>query len=313
MEYGGHIAEILHRSSGINPMWLPPWTSIEPTEWNASSEAMYGEAYDGKTLSCMLGHFLCLDTFGMPSYEERSAGANLHGEALLTKCAIEGNDSELTCAWDLPRGPLKMTRKLELTESSFVLKITEMLENTSDRDYPTAWTQHVTLGPPFLEQGTTRFKIPDVRSMDLESVELGPELVSTFTSNDSSGGFVTHLLDPAREQGYFLAYLPPERLLHGYVWTRKDFPWLGVWEEVCHRQYAPWNGKTVARGMEFGVSPFPESRREMIQRGELFDTPCYRWIPAQSTVTVEYCVFLCERDAMPNDVLWDGDRTLTFV
>jgi hypothetical protein len=51
----------------------------------------------------------------------------------------------------------------------------------------------------------------------------------------------------------------------------------------------------------------------MINRGELFGTPCYRWIPAQSSVTTEYCAFLCERDVMPDEVLWDNDRTVTFA
>ena len=313
MEYGGHIAEIVRPFSQVNPMWQPAWISIDPTEWNASCEPIYGSAYEGKMLSCVLGHFLCLDTFGIPSLEERAAGAVLHGEALQTKCAIDGNERDLTCSWELPNGVLKLTRKLELAEGSFVLKITETLENSSARDYPTAWTQHVTLGPPFLEQGVTQFTIPDVRSMSLEGVESGPELVSTFSSSETAGGFVTHLLDPAREHGYFMGYSTSRQLLHGYVWVRADFPWIGIWEEVRCRQYAPWNGETVARGMEFGVSPFPESRKEMINRGELFGTPCYRWIPAQSSVTTEYCAFLCERDVMPNEVLWDNDRTVTFA
>jgi hypothetical protein len=170
MEYGGHIAEIVRPFSQVNPMWQPAWISIDPTEWNASCEPIYGSAYEGKMLSCVLGHFLCLDTFGIPSLEERAAGAVLHGEALLTKCAIDGNERDLTCSWELPNGVLKLTRKLELAEGSFVLKITETLENSSARDYPTAWTQHVTLGPPFLEQGVTQFTIPDVRSMSLEGL-----------------------------------------------------------------------------------------------------------------------------------------------
>jgi hypothetical protein len=32
------------------------------------------------------------------------------------------------------------------------------------------------------------------------------------------------------------------------------------------------------------VSPMPESRRAMIDRGRLFDVPTYRWIPAKTRV-----------------------------
>ena len=44
----------------------------------------------------------------------------------------------------------------------------------------------------------------------------------------------------------------------------------------------------VTRGMEFGASPFPETRRQMIERGRMFDEPTYRWIPARSSVTASY-------------------------
>ena len=31
---GGHIAEILEKSTGVNPLWTPPWPSIEPSEYS---------------------------------------------------------------------------------------------------------------------------------------------------------------------------------------------------------------------------------------------------------------------------------------
>ena len=39
--------------------------------------------------------------------------------------------------------------------------------------------------------------------------------------------------------------------------------------------------------MEFGVSPMPETRRAMIERGTLFGVPTYRWIPARTTLHVK--------------------------
>ena len=71
----------------------------------------------------------------------------------------------------------------------------------------------------------------------------------------------------------FVAFSPDTRLAFGYVWRRADFPWLGIWEENQSRTHAPWNGRAVTRGLEFGVSPMPESRRAMVERGRLFDTP----------------------------------------
>ena len=59
---------------------------------------------------------------------------------------------------------------------------------------------------------------------------------------------------------------------------------MGIWEENHSRRLPPWNGDTLTRGMEFGVSPFPETRRQMVDRGSLFDVPTYRWLPAKGRV-----------------------------
>jgi len=59
--------------------------------------------------------------------------------------------------------------------------------------------------------------------------------------------------------------------------------------------------------MEFGVSPMVESRRKMVERGTLFGVPAYRWIPARSEVSAEYCAFVTTADAIPETAKWDGE------
>jgi hypothetical protein len=81
---------------------------------------------------------------------------------------------------------------------------------------------------------------------------------------------------------------------------------MGIWEENRSRTHPPWNGESMTRGMEFGVSPFPESRRQMIDRGSLFNMPTYRWIPARTQVEVEYWIFLRAADAVPDVLAWPG-------
>jgi hypothetical protein len=98
-------------------------------------------------------------------------------------------------------------------------------------------------------------------------------------------------MNPAHEDAYFTAWSPETGVLFGYRWKRSDFPWLGIWEENHSRQEPPWNGQTLTRGMEFGVSPMPETRRRMIDRGALFGVPAYRWIPARKSVRVHYTAF----------------------
>jgi hypothetical protein len=77
---------------------------------------------------------------------------------------------------------------------------------------------------------------------------------------------------------------------------------MGIWEENHSRDQPPWNGRTMTRGMEFGVSPVPESRREMVERGRMFGVPTFRWIPARSSLTVEYWIVCRPARSVP-DVL----------
>src|SRR5580704_603368 len=77
---GGHIAEILHKASGVNPLWTPPWPSMEPSTYNAATHTAYGSGVESKLLAGIMGHNLCLDIFGGPSAEEAAAGLGVHGE-----------------------------------------------------------------------------------------------------------------------------------------------------------------------------------------------------------------------------------------
>src|SRR5580692_8320247 len=85
---GGHIAAILDRETGINPLWTPPWPSIEPSQFD-------GTGADGRLLAGIMGHNLCLDIFGGPSAEEAAAGLTVHGEASINRYHIVESSGEL--------------------------------------------------------------------------------------------------------------------------------------------------------------------------------------------------------------------------
>jgi hypothetical protein len=108
-------------------------------------------------------------------------------------------------------------------------------------------------------------------------------------------------MDPHRDRAWFHAWSPSSKLLFGYEWKRTDFPWMGIWEENHSRATAPWNSRTLTRGMEFGASPFPESRKDMIERRELFGVPGYRWLPAKAKITVQYSAFARMAESIPEE------------
>src|SRR5215831_18229529 len=77
---GGHIAEILHKPTAVNPLWTPPWPTIEPSTYDPAKHPEYGLNAESQLLSGIMGHNLCLDLFGGPSAEEAAAGMTVHGE-----------------------------------------------------------------------------------------------------------------------------------------------------------------------------------------------------------------------------------------
>jgi hypothetical protein len=290
---GGHIAEILDKRSGVNPLWTPPWESIEPSSYDPRKNPEYGADAESKLLSGIMGHNLCMDIFGGPSAEEAAAGLTVHGEASVAVWDVSAGDTALTQRARLPEAQLRVERRIELQER--IVDITETVENESATDRPVAWTEHVTLGPPFLEKGATEFRAPVTKSLVLEE---GNGDLQLYTAAAVSGGFTTHLIDPARVTAFFVAWSPRSRLALAYVWRRADFPWLGVWEENYSRTGAPWNGRTLTRGMEFGASPVAETRRQMVERGSLFDMPAFRWIPARTRVEVRYRALVSRAEAV---------------
>ena len=323
VEGGGHIAEVFHKASDVSPLWIPPWPSIEPRDYLASNDTTYGAGVESQLLSGIMGHNLCLDIFGGPSDEEYAAGLQPHGEASIATYALETGPSDIRVAAALSESSLRVERRLELRGDS--VRVLETVQNLTATDRPVAWTQHVTLGPPFLENGATEFRASATRSKVLETtfgpadylktgaifdwphapcIDGGTEDLRTFTTRQKSGAYTAHLMDPNEPDACFVVFSPAHRLLFGYVWKQTDFPWMGIWEENRSRPHQPWNGRTVTRGMEFGVSPFPESRRAMIERGRLFDVPAFRWIPARTRIGVEYWIVCRAAERVPDRLSW---------
>jgi hypothetical protein len=322
---GGHIAEVFDKRAGVSPLWIPHWTSMEPSSFDPEKPGPLGTGSDAKLLAGIMGHNLCLDLFGGPSDEEARAGLTAHGEASVDRYEITESPRELTMRLTLRLAQLALTRSIQLHGQQ--VRIRETVENLSALDRPLAWTQHVTLSPPFLDPATTEFRASMTRSMVSLSdpgfdqyLNPGSEFLWPMApllgggkhdlrrmhATAPASGYTAHVADPEREDAFFVAYAPQYRLAFGYIWKTADFPWLGIWEENSSRQGSPWDGRAVTRGMEFGVSPFPESRRAMVDRGRLLDTPTFRWLPACGRVEVEYWITSQIADAAPEALSWPG-------
>lgn len=307
---GGHIAAIAPAASDPvhdNPLWVPPWPSHEPSAVSDSQIANeYGGAPEGRTLASILGHNLCLDLFGAPSAEESAAGVPTHGffGVLAWHWSLEADVLVGRCSE--PAAQLCLERRIRL--DSRLAWIEERVENRSCWDHQLCWQQHVTLGPLWLEDEAFWLEAncdlghtlaenshPDSRLL-ADSAAQWPHApgrdgrvdyrrpIATPRASD----FATFRVRPLSEWGYFLAGNARRRLALFYIWPRKFFPWLGIWDEKFARLTPPWNGRTYTRGLEFGASPRPQSRRATLAQPRLLETPTYLTLPARGELRVGY-------------------------
>src|SRR5206468_3228809 len=117
----------------------------------------------------IMGHNVCVDLFGGPSPEEAEAGVTVHGDASVVPYSIKTTGDELITGADLPNSQMRFERRLRLDPDGRTVHFTETIDNLSPWDRPIAWTQHVTLGPPFVDRGTTQFRASATKSKVYEA------------------------------------------------------------------------------------------------------------------------------------------------
>ena len=313
MAGGGHIARLgLKSRPGINPLWEPVWKGREPWQYKPAMAAAYG----ARLLAAISGHNLCLGHFGDPSRDETRAGLGCHGEAPVVRWrakskSVSAAAIRLTCGCDLPIAGMRFERTLAMKRNARIVDVTEKVTNMSRKDTPFTMCQHVTFGPPFLEPGVTLFDMPATRGATFPGeFSKAPRLKrkADFTwpmapgikgkvnlrtlGKGKSSDFSAQLMKPGLEKSWFSAVHPGMGLLVAYVWNRADYPWVGNWEENRARDFAPWSGRSITRGMEFANSPFPVPLREAVNMGRFQGEPTFRWLPARSSLEFRYSIIM---------------------
>ncbi len=320
---GGHLAAFRfldgNDRSSQNVLWEAPWATQEPSQdWSPKMSLLYGTPETGKFIAGYTGHALCLDYFGEPSAEKAAAGLGIHGEAAISQWKVVGpaepRRARCWLAVNLPISQLSFEREIHLANGQSVAYIQETVSNLQDHEHKFDWVQHVTFGQPLVSEGESTFAVsaqsgmtspfgyegnsllpdncffrwPYVKRGDgKESVDLG----LPFTKKGKS--YLAGVrLDPERPIEYLLAINWKLRLGVGYCFRRRDFPWMAIWEENCTRQYAPWNGNTQARGMEFGTTPLPLAANGGLAGKRFSDTPRACTIGPLSKKTARYLMFL---------------------
>src|SRR5215469_5377354 len=226
-----NIAEILHKGTGVNPLWTPPWPSLEPSKWDGSSTE-YGDNAEAPILASIMGHSLCLDTYGSPSPEESRAGLPIHGEAFTVAYEARCTPNGFSQRGNLSLAEIAFERELRLggTDEVPLLHVHEKVDNLAPTDRPIAWTEHVTLGPPFVDRDL-QMRAPLGRSQVIDAdfggaQRRGAEFdwpfcpdrngglldLRAFSATPPAGGFTTHRVEPPGKHGYFIAWSPKSSL-----------------------------------------------------------------------------------------------------
>jgi hypothetical protein len=172
--------------------------------------------------------------------------------------------------------------------------------------------QHATFGPPFAEPGKTAMDVSATRGhvSGGRAASLAPETevmwprgktadgapadLRMFQPKSNSGVYYTMRMDPARQEQFFTMYHPGFRVLIGYVFPAADNPWIADWQENRSIAAKPWDSQVVARGIEFGSSPFDEGLRKSVERASFFGTPSFRWIGGRERLRTEWTMGLFE-------------------
>lgn len=320
LEGGGHICELVSKKhAGINPLWRPNWKTIDPYKYAPAKHAnVYGHPPDGRLLAGIAGHSLSFDYFGPPSPEETTAGHTTHGEVPALKWNVlqisQASVPTLEYGLELPKSQIRFSRKISVEREHAVVYCEEAALNLSTFDRPISWNEHVTFGPPFLECDTTIFDMPATRGKTCPAsysaktpiqpdtefdwpvapAKDGGQINLRNTPEERFGHYTAQLLNPELDIAYVSACNPRMGLLVLYVFCRKDFPWVGNWEERLYRTSAPRRGGTFCRGMEFSTTPFAVPRRETVTQGRLFGEPTFTWLPAKTEARVRFMALLIE-------------------
>lgn len=330
---GGHLVELRSKRCGanedVNPLWEPDWPTTDPALRKVAEGMCSSDegAREGELLSSIGGMNLCVDVFGRQSPGEVAAGLAFHGEAGLTTWEVEAVDraaGTVTLTAHLRRTALRVSRVFSLEGPT--VRIDESLTNLCAFERVLGRAQHVTLGEAFLRGGRCAFAANCDSGLtwpksepgaswapgeafsypDLPAREGGTADWRAFPRCEKNADIATMRVE-AGEYGWFTAErrrtadsaAAAPRLSLAVVWERAAFPWLQTWEENRCNPAKPWNERTLCRGLEPSSYAFASSKRDNVERGSLYGTPCFEWLDANATKTTTLYLALQAVDGPP--------------
>ncbi len=252
------------------------------------------------------GHFLCLDRWGPPSKAEGANGMPYHGEAASVLWQADAAPAEsggairTVLSARLPLAGLAVRRTVQLASHSAFAVVREEVTNEGKLGRVYNIVQHPTIAPPFLD-ATTLVDCNGGRGFAQEGAMPNPEEPTTRWPNavdrDGTRADLRHLTSDPRpavtsfaidaDIGWVTATSPARRLLIGYLWRTRDYPWVSLWRAVQ-------DGHPSARGLEFGSTGLHQPFPILTRKGRIFDRPLFDYLDAKESTTRSYAMFLAD-------------------
>jgi hypothetical protein len=257
------------------------------------------------------GHFLCLGTWGMPTEGEKKAGIKFYGEVntekweVLTPLNQNSKAQTLTTTCKGPIEKLYITRKVSLFNASSVIKVEEQITNNLPIGRPYNILQHATMGGEFINQKTVlnsnagkgfyqnadyvrdTYATIEETSYDWPNGKFPDTDINLSLSNQIPKSFVSSHIFPENETMAWATLANVEEgFLIGYIWDKKEYPWLNVWH-----QYE--EGKVKGRAIEFATCGMWQSFEYMMTNdSRFFGQNSFEFIDAGETKNKSYYLFL---------------------
>ncbi|MDP4208976.1 MAG: hypothetical protein Q8928_09195 [Bacteroidota bacterium] len=284
---GGAFVEFQHKNNPVNPF---------------NGVTVPGDYSKDKKDFFIRGQFICLGRWGKPTNGESKLGMPFNGEPANNLWKLERLKKkrilEMSC--EAPLDGQFIYRTVELSESSPLFKVTETVTNELSVWHVNTMVQSLTLAPPFqsekfvLNTNATygfnqalafhslfkyEYTWPEAYSdtLQLATIDLSHNTsVIRYTSSHIFSDTV----------GWITAASPENKLMLGYIWKTKDYPWLWVKNDVDGRDMwvKSFGFSTTGMGADFK----PEETLSAIFRG----VTNAEVVDAKDKVTKSYYCFL---------------------
>lgn len=249
------------------------------------------------------GHFVCLGQWGEPSGGEIDSGIPNHGHFANILWKADGGGKIFNMSARSELEGLEMSRKIELDHENAVFAVEETVLNINPLGRLFNIVQHPTLSRPFLDGETVINCNAGIgfnqafSSNPLKSALNWPfgfcpgfKPIDLRTPRRAYNSIYSFVVDNKSNQGWITAYSPKNQTILGYVWDRRDYPWIHVWQD--------WEeGAMRYRAIEFGTAGYHKSFKEMVRLPlQLFNEDVCTYIDAGESVSRRFISFLIKVD-----------------